>query len=68
MLRDFVAVCAVGVVESVTLAVKLVAPNTVGVPVIAPVDRFKVSPAGSDPELIDHAYGVVPPVAVRLAV
>ena len=26
-----------------------------------------MSPAGNEPELIDHVYGVVPPVAERVA-
>jgi len=53
-LRDLVAVCAVGVVESVTLAVKLNAPEAVGVPEIAPEAALSVKPAGSEPELIDQ--------------
>jgi hypothetical protein len=45
-----VAVWAVGVVESVTFAVKLNEPDAVGVPEMAPaVDR--VNPAGSAPTL-----------------
>jgi hypothetical protein len=32
-----------------------------------PVDAVRLSPTGNDPELIDHEYGVVPPVAVRVA-
>jgi hypothetical protein len=36
--------------ESVTLVVKLNAPGVVGVPVIAPVEVFSVSPAGKAPE------------------
>jgi hypothetical protein len=50
-LNDCVAVCAVGVVESVTLAVKLNEPDVVGVPEIVPVAELSVSPAGSAPEL-----------------
>ena len=38
-----------------------VPPEPVGVPVIAPVEGLMPSPAGSEPELIDHVYGVVPP-------
>jgi hypothetical protein len=40
--------------ESVTFTVKLIGPVTlpVGVPVIAPVLPFKLSPAGSEPTLI----------------
>jgi hypothetical protein len=30
---------------------------------MVPVEAFMVSPAGSDPDEIDHVYGVVPPVA-----
>jgi len=46
--------------EFVALAVKLNVPVTVGVPVIAPVDAFKLKPAGSFPPLIDQVMGVVP--------
>jgi len=67
MLRDLVAVCAVGAVESVTLTVKLLVPEAVGVPEIAPVDAFSVNPAGKAPALKDQEYGVVPPVAVSVA-
>ena len=42
------------VAASVTLAVKGDTPVVVGVPVIAPVEAFKVSPAGSDPESSDQ--------------
>ncbi len=56
----FVAV-APGV--SVTRAVKFDVPAAVGVPVIAPVDVLRESPAGRLPEEIHHTYGVVPPVA-----
>ena len=45
------AVCPVGVVESVTFTVKLNEPEAVGVPEIVPlVDRLK--PPGKAPELI----------------
>ena len=37
--NDFVAVCAVGVVESVTLAVKLKEPEAVSVPEIVPAEE-----------------------------
>ena len=56
-----------GVAESVTFTVKLVLPETVGVPEIIPVDPARVSPAGRDPVEIDQLYGVVPPVAARVA-
>ena len=54
IVSDFVAVCTVGVVESVTLIVKLKVPETVGIPEIVPVAALKFTPAGKDPELIDH--------------
>ena len=44
-----VVVFAVPLVESVTFAVKLNVPAAVGVPAIAPVERFKLSPPGSAP-------------------
>jgi hypothetical protein len=49
--NDFVAVCAVGVVESVTLAVKLKEPEAVGVPEMVPAEE-SVRPAGKAPELM----------------
>jgi hypothetical protein len=61
-----VAVPAVGVAESVTITVKLEVATVVGVPVIAPVAVFSVSPAGRVPTETDQAYGVVPPVAARV--
>ena len=48
--NDFVAVCAVGVAESVTLAVKLNEPEAVGVPEIVPAED-RTRPAGKAPEL-----------------
>lgn len=61
----FVDVCA-GEDESVTLTVKDDVPAAVGVPLICPA-LLKESPAGSEPELIDQLYGVVPPLATRNA-
>ena len=61
----FVAVCAVGVVESVTLAVKLKEPEAVGVPEIVPAED-SARPAGSAPELMLQPYGVVPPLAASV--
>ena len=61
--NDLVAVCAVGVVESVTFAVKLNEPAAVGVPETTPVVALRLNPAGSAPELMLQLYGVVPPVA-----
>jgi hypothetical protein len=64
--NDFVAVCAVGVVESVTFAVKPNEPDAVGVPEIVPaLDR--VRPDGRAPELMLQLYGVVPPLAANVA-
>jgi hypothetical protein len=50
--KAFVAVCAVGEVESVTLAVKVNEPDAVGVPEMLPVPAFSVIPAGRAPELM----------------
>jgi len=66
MVNDFVAVCAVGVVESVTFAVKLKEPDVVGVPEIVPLAADSVNPAGNAPELILQLYGVVPPLATKV--
>jgi len=60
-------VCA-GLLESVTVAVKLNDPVAVGVPRMIPVAAVRLSPAGRLlPELIDHLYGVVPPAALSVA-
>jgi hypothetical protein len=40
--------------ESTTWAVKLKVPAVVGVPVIAPVELFKVKPGGSEPLVIEN--------------
>lgn len=53
-------VCA-GVAESVTWIVNENVPAVVGVPVIAPVVVFRVSPGGSEPEVTEKVYGVTPP-------
>ncbi|HYK63152.1 MAG TPA: hypothetical protein VEV85_27190 [Bryobacteraceae bacterium] len=37
-------------------------PWVVGVPVREPVEEFKVS-GDADPDVMDHEYGCVPPVA-----
>ena len=54
-----------GELESVTVPVKLKVPAVVGVPVMAPVLAFSVSPGGKKPELMENAYGVVPPLAAN---
>jgi hypothetical protein len=61
------AVWWVGLVESVTWNVGEKLPDAVGVPLNAPVDAFNVTPAGKLPLVIDHVYGVVPPVAASVA-
>lgn len=68
MLSALVTDCAVGVSESVTFTVKLIAPVVVpvGVPVMAPVAAFSVSPAGRLPELILHVSAPAPPVATSV--
>ena len=58
------AVCAVGVLESVTLNVSEVEPGSVGTPLIKPVDEVSVKGLGNAPEVVDHVYGGVPPIAV----
>ena len=62
----FVAVLE-GLHESVTWTVKADVPYAVGVPLTAPVDALRDRPAGQDPALNDHASGVAPPVAARVA-
>ncbi len=58
------AFVAVAATLSVTFAVKLEVPDVVGVPVMAPDEALRESPAGRLPDCSDHVYGVVPPVAV----
>ena len=45
---------AVGVLESVTLTVKLELPAPVGVPVMAPVVALRESPPGNEPAVTDQ--------------
>jgi hypothetical protein len=40
---------------------ELLPAGPVGVPVMAPVLLFRVNPAGSDPEVMENVYGLVPP-------
>jgi hypothetical protein len=44
----------------VTVTVKAATADTVGVPLMRPVDAFKVSPAGSAPLATAHVSGVLP--------
>jgi hypothetical protein len=53
---------------SVTCTVKLLVPVAVGVPEITPVVGVSANPAGNVPERMDQVYGVVPPLAARVAV
>lgn len=54
--------------EEASVTVKLgdVVCATVGVPVIAPVEELRLRLVGRAPDVIDHVYGVVPPVAVMV--
>ena len=65
-LSAWVAVCAVGVVESVTFTVKLYVPACVGVPEISPLEAVRAKPGGRRPELMVQLYGVTPPVAASV--
>ena len=49
--------------ESLTEMVTEKLPACVGVPEISPVPPASINPAGSEPDVIDHVYGVVPPLA-----
>ena len=49
-----VAVSGVGVVESVTIKASDEVPAVVGVPEITPVELFRLSPDGSEPDEIDQ--------------
>jgi hypothetical protein len=64
MLNGWLAVCGVGVLESVTVTVKAAVPAAVGVPEIVP-ELLGVSPAGSAPAVSVQVKGVTPPIAVR---
>ena len=60
--RFLVAVRCVGFVESVTVTATVLVPVAVGVPPMTPLAASMLNPAGK-PEA-DHAYGVVPPLAL----
>ena len=53
-----------GSLTSLTCTVKVHSSLLVGVPLISPVELFKVRPYGRLPLLIDQVYGSVPPVAL----
>ena len=52
-----------GLSESATATVKFAVPVALGIPVISPVDVFRLSPAGMFPDTSDQLYGAVPPLA-----
>src|SRR5260370_40821603 len=60
----FVADCG-GAPESVTFSVNVDVPAFVGVPVIAPLFAFKLSPAGNVPVKTLHVTGCAPPDSCR---
>jgi hypothetical protein len=65
MLRALDAFCPSA---SVACTVKFVVPGfPVGVPVIAPVEAFSVSPAGSDPTMTLQVIAPVPPLEAKEA-
>lgn len=64
MLSDFVAVL---LPESMAVTVKDDVPVAEGVPEIAAVEELSVRPAGSEPLLNFQEYGIVPPLACKLA-
>jgi hypothetical protein len=66
ILSAIVALCAVGELESVTLAVKLKVPAALGVPEICPVEALRLKPVGNDPALTLHVFGLVPPLAASV--
>ncbi len=51
---------------SVTWIVKFDVPAVVGVPLIAPVEAFRLSPPGRVPAETDQLYGAIPPVAASV--
>ena len=68
MVRKSVAAafCA-GMLASVTWKTSLrFETAAVGVPLISPVEEFKVKPAGRAPVMIDQLNGVVPPAAASI--
>jgi hypothetical protein len=56
-----------GLAESVSWSVKLLVPMAVGVPEITPVLEFRVSPAGSEPLMMDQVNGLTAPEADTVA-
>jgi hypothetical protein len=52
---------------SFTVAVNEVVPTAVAAPLIKPVEPFSTNPAGSAPDVMDQAYGGLPPEAPKVA-
>jgi hypothetical protein len=52
LIDRFAEAVLAGLLESVTVTVKLEVPVAVGVPVMAPLEALRLSPAGSEPEVI----------------
>ena len=63
MEQELVVVSLAVLEASFTWAVKLKVPAEVGVPVMAPVAGLRFKPVGSDPEIMEYVYGVMPPEA-----
>ena len=63
MVRVRAALCVrAGLLESVTMKVRgVLATAAEGVPVMAPVEAFRVKPAGRVPLVSDQVYGRTPP-------
>ena len=51
---------------SVTRTVMLLVLAVVGMPLITPVDAFRLKPTGSTPTVIDQVSGDLPPLAVSV--
>ncbi len=62
--RAWVAVARTPTPSAVCI-VKLTVPGVVGVPVMAPVVAFRLTPTGRVPVATVHVYGGMPPVAVK---
>jgi hypothetical protein len=53
---------AVTAFASVAVTANVYGPEAPGVPLITPLDAFKVKPDGSDPDVMANVIGAVPPV------
>src|ERR1035438_5668695 len=65
IVRNLVAVCA-GELESVTWNVITEGSVNKTVPLMTPVEGLNDNPPVTLPTIIDHVYGSVPPVALRV--